>query len=156
MSCEKHTAGLAVDFITLAYTPIGNAIWGVLDEYRDAEKHSLKEYDLVCDVLQKVEEAVSKCTFTGWTPCLVEKPKELVPVNVTWVNRKPASYYEHIKDKPFTATAIYYKGKWYWWSVFCEDLLKETGSNDVDLVDESIEIIAWMPLLKPYGEGDQE
>ena len=63
MSCEKHKAGLAVDCIKLEQTPIEKAIWSVLDEYRDAEKHSLKEWDFVCDVLQKVEEAVSKCTF---------------------------------------------------------------------------------------------
>lgn len=51
MSYEKHKAGLAVDCMKLEQTPIEKAIWSVLDEYRDAEKHSLKEWDFVCDVL---------------------------------------------------------------------------------------------------------
>lgn len=89
-----------------------------------------------------------------WIPCSEgNMPEELVPVNVTWVNREPASYYEHIKDKPFTATAIYYKGEWYWWSAVCEDRLNDTGSNVVDLLHPSIEIVAWMPL-PPAFKGE--
>ena len=90
-----------------------------------------------------------------WVPCSLMLPEELVPVNVTWVNRKPASYYEHIKDKPFTATAIHYKGEWYWWSAVCEDLLSETGHNVVDLVHPSIEIVAWQTLPEPYKESEE-
>lgn len=41
-----------------------------------------------------------------WTPCSERLPEELVPVNITWVNHEPESYYEDIKDKPFSATGI--------------------------------------------------
>ena len=89
-----------------------------------------------------------------WIPCSERLPEELVPVNVTWVNRKPEIYYEHIKDKPFTATAIYYKREWYWWSAICEDLLSETGHNVTDLLHPSIEIVAWQTLPEPYKESE--
>ena len=91
-----------------------------------------------------------------WIPCRDRLPDELVPVNVTWINRKPEIYYEEIKDKPFTATAIYHKGKWYWWSAYCEDLIREFGKNDADLVDKYIDIIAWQPLPKSYEEKEEE
>lgn len=91
-----------------------------------------------------------------WTPCSERLPEELVPVNVTWVNRKPASYYEQIKDKPFTATAVYFKQNWYWWSATCEDILAEYGHSCADLVLDGIEVVAWMPLPEPYKVGDQE
>lgn len=70
-------------------------------------------------------------------------------VNVAWVNRKPAPYYSHIKDKPFEASAVCFHGEWYWWSVFCEDLLSEYGRNDADRIDDGIEIIAWSEI-KPF------
>ena len=104
---------------------------------------SMHDFELWLEEQPKVGE---------WTPCSVDKPKELVAVNVTWVNRKPASYYEHIKDKPFTSTAIYYRGKWYWWSVICTDILAEYGRYVTEEVDKDVEIIAWMPLPEPYKE----
>lgn len=90
-----------------------------------------------------------------WIPVSERLPDELVAVNVTWVNRKPTSYYEHIKDKPFTATAMYCNEKWFWWSSICEDILAEYGRNDAEMVDEYVEILAWMPLPEPYKEGEQ-
>lgn len=89
-----------------------------------------------------------------WIPCSERPPENMKPVNITWVNRDPVSYYTHIKDKPFTATGIYFKGKWYWYSAICEDILEEYEENDIDVVDDSIEITAWRPLPEPYeGEG---
>lgn len=85
-----------------------------------------------------------------WIPCSERLPENMEPVNITWVNRDPVSYYMHIKDKPFTATGIYYKGKWYWWSSTCDDILCEYGQNEIDEVDGGIEIVAWMPLPEPY------
>lgn len=91
-----------------------------------------------------------------WIPCSVELPKDLVTVNVTWINRKPARYYAHIKDKPFTATGILYNGKWFWWSTYTEDLLSWYGGDKADEVDEDIEITAWMPMPEPYGSDINE
>ena len=89
-----------------------------------------------------------------WIPVSERMPEDLEEVNVTWVNRNPESYYESIKDKPFTATAVYYKGKWYWWSAYARDLLAEYGERcSVGLLHEAIEITAWMPLPSPYQKG---
>ena len=91
-----------------------------------------------------------------WIPVTERLPENNDPVNVTWVNRKPEFYYSEIKDKPYTATAIYFRGKWFWYSCVIEDWLAEYGSNESFLanlqeaVDRDIEITAWMPLPEPY------
>ena len=87
-----------------------------------------------------------------WIPCSDRPPEDLEEVNVTWVNHDPEPYYDFIKDKPFTASAVYYKGKWYWYSSTCRDLLAEYGRNPYQEIDDGIEIIAWMPLPEPYQE----
>lgn len=86
-----------------------------------------------------------------WIPCSERLPENMEPVNITWVNRDPEPYYMNIKDKPFTATGIYFNGKWYWWSSTCDDILCEYGQNEIDEVADGVDIIAWMPLPKPYG-----
>lgn len=87
-----------------------------------------------------------------WIPCSERPPEELEPVNVVCVNHNPEPYYQNIKDVPQKATAVYYRGKWYWWSCVCEDLLAESGRNEVDLVDGDIEITHWQPLPEPPKE----
>lgn len=92
-----------------------------------------------------------------WIPCSERLPEDLEPVNITWVNHEPEPYYHDIKDKNFIATGIHYRGQWYWYSTTCADYLGEYGSNDIDLVDDAIEIVAWMPLPEPYRkEGEAE
>ena len=85
-----------------------------------------------------------------WIPVSEGLPEDLEPVNITWVNHEPEPYYHDIKDKNFVATGIHYRGKWYWYSTTCADYLGEYGSNEIDLVDDAIEIVAWMPLPEPY------
>lgn len=87
---------------------------------------------------------------SGWISAKDRKPKQCVPVNVTWINRNPESYYADLKGVPFTSTAVYYKDKWFWYSSTCVDYLKEYGKCDWDLVDEDIAITAWMPLPEPW------
>ena len=93
---------------------------------------------------------------TKWIPCSERLPEDNVPVNITWVNRKPEYYYKHIKDVPFTATGVFFQEKWYWYSSTIEDYLAEYGRAEWDEIEESmhksIEVIAWMPLPKPYTE----
>ena len=48
------------------------------------------------------------------------------------------------------------RGEWYWYSVVCEDYLKEYGYYEPDVVDDEIEITAWMPLPEPYRESEEE
>lgn len=90
-------------------------------------------------------------TVNEWIPVSERLPEDLQPVNIVWVNHDPAIYYEHIKDKPLTATGVIYKGKWYWWSQYVEAFLSEYGKDDADEILDGIEIIAWMPI-EPYKE----
>ena len=89
---------------------------------------------------------------TKWIPCSERLPEEIDAVNITWVNRNPPTYYEHIKDKEFNGTAHYFHGKWYWYSSTTLDYLKEYGESEWDKMDEDIDVIAWMPLPEPYKE----
>ena len=103
-------------------------------------------FDIVVEILKQEAE---RCN-SGWILCSERFPDECVPVNVTWINRNPESYYAKIKDVPFSATAVYYNSKWYWYSSTCIDYLTEYGKNDFDLVDKDIDIIAWMELPSAY------
>ena len=87
----------------------------------------------------------------GWIPVSSGKlPDTNEAVNITWVNRKPPSYYADKKDKPFTATGHYHNGRWYWYSCVCKDYLDEYGDSIGDRMDGDIEVIAWQPLTAPY------
>ena len=91
-----------------------------------------------------------------WIPVSERLPEDCVPVNVTWINRNPDPYYKDIKDVPFANSAVYCNGKWYWWSSVCVEYLEEYGEYSIDLVDEGIDIVAWMPLPEPYRESEEE
>lgn len=93
---------------------------------------------------------------TRWILVSEKLPEDLEPVNITWVNHNPESYYADIKDKPFTATGVYYNGQWYWYSTLCTDILKTYGHNHDDIIDDDIEITAWMPLPLPYKAESEE
>jgi hypothetical protein len=73
-------------------------------------------------------------------------PEERALVNVVWVNRAPEPYYKKIKGVPFSGTACFYRGRWYWDSPVVLDLLAEYGEDEIDLVDEAVEVTHWMPL----------
>lgn len=109
--------------------------------------------------LRKAEEKIEAAPTIDpmkWTPVSERLPEDLEEVNVTWINHNPEPYYNFIKDKPFTATAVYYKEKWYWYSSTCADLLAEYGRNPNEEIDDGIEIIAWMPLPGPWeGEANE-
>lgn len=81
-----------------------------------------------------------------WIPVEERLPEERVLVNVLWVNRDPEPYYEKIKGIPFSDTACFYGGRWYWDSPVLLDYLAEYGEDEFDLVDDAVEITHWMPL----------
>ena len=93
---------------------------------------------------------IHKAEQSKWIPVSERLPRDLEPVNITWINHNPENYYENIKDKPYTATALRANCRWYWWSTRCVDILKEYGRDELNEVDYGIEIIAWMPLPEPY------
>ena len=97
---------------------------------------------------QATKQATSNYT-SEWIPVSERLPEELVAVNVTWINRCPENYYMHIKDKPFTDTAVLYQGEWYWWDSTIIDYLSECGTCISGVVNKSIDILAWQPLPEP-------
>ena len=133
---------------------VNEYIKAVVKELEKIEQHCLDMSDwqgqsAICEAIEIVKQEAEKCN-SGWILCSERFPDECVPVNVTWINRNPEPYYAKIKDVPFSATAVYYNGKWYWYSSTCIDYLTEYGKNDFDLVDKDIDIIAWMELPSAY------
>ena len=108
------------------------------------------DIDDILELNKIVIEALEKQAASEWIPVSERLPEDLVAVNVTWINRCPENYYMHIKDKPFTDTAILYKGEWYWWDSTIIDYLSEFGTCISGIVDKSIDILAWRPLPEPY------
>jgi len=90
-----------------------------------------------------------------WIPTSEKLPDELAEVNVTWENTEPAPYYDFVKGHRFTGTAVYFRGRWYWYSAVCVDYLREYGFSPNDEMDDAIKVLAWMPLPEPYQEGEQ-
>lgn len=123
----------------------GRELWA--DKPTEVQNEDIANF---CRDLGLVREALER---TRWIPCSERLPQEIVPVNVVWVNHLPAPYYEEIKDVPQSGTAVYCNGNWYWDSDVCEDVLREYGENDADLIDEGIEITHWQPLPEPPKKG---
>ena len=116
------------------------------------EKFAKTEYGGYLDM---AISALEKQEWERWIPVTKRLPETTDPVNVTWANNDPVSYYEDIRGKRFTATACYHRGKWWWYSAVCQDLLDEYGKSCMDdEIDEAIEILAWRPLPEPYTEEE--
>ena len=136
---------------------VNEYIKAVVEELEDLEIHFDNDYFssnievmiVKNEAIEIVKQEAERCN-SGWILCSERFPDECVPVNVTYINRNPEPYYAKIKDVPFSATAVYYNGKWYWYSSACVDYLTEYGKNDFDLVDKDIDIIAWMELPSAY------
>lgn len=96
-----------------------------------------------------------KGKFGEWIPCSAGMPEDLQEVAVTFLNHDPVYYYKNIKDVPMTAFAVYFKNKWYWWTSTAKDFLSEYGDFPMYLIDDSIEITAWMPMPEPYKGGNK-
>ena len=114
------------------------------------------------NLLDRAAETIERLTAENtalrekqrWIPVTERPPEERVLVNVVWVNRVPEPYYKKIKGVPFSDTACFYRGRWYWDSPAVLDLLAEYGEDELDLVDEAVEITHWMPLPEaPEGNN---
>lgn len=129
-----------------------------INELNDMLAFEIDEFGEVPETEEAVDMAIKalKESKTGkWVPVSERLPENLIPVNITWVNHNPAPYYAGIKDKPFTATGVYFNWQWYWWSTLCTDILAEYCHNYDDVIDDDIEIIAWQPLPEPYKEAGE-
>lgn len=124
-----------------------------LEENKSFDGYNIKSIcmSVIAEILDLIQDQPK---VDEWIPCSERLPEDLMTVNVTWVNRKPQTYYSYIKDKPFVNTALRFNGKWYWWSVVTEDVLREYGESVMDAIDNGIEVIAWQPLPEPYSSGD--
>lgn len=110
-----------------------------------------------CLVIEEFDALPSAEAVQWWIPCSERLPEDLEAVNVTWVNHNPPVYYQYTKDVPSADTAVYYRGVWYWWDSTICDVLGEYGEKcGAEQIDKDIEILAWMPLPKPYKGGDTE
>ena len=127
-----------------------------LDQHRYLNTCGRKSLEESNEAIDMAIEALSADAVQGWIPCSEGLPDDLAEVNVTWVNHDPEPYYDFVKDKPASASAVFYKGKWFWYSSVCVDILAEYGKNDTDEVDNAIEILAWMPLPEPYKAESEE
>ncbi len=97
-----------------------------------------------------LSDFLEKYFIPRWIPVSKGLPEDIKPVQITWKNNDPETYYQDIKGKHFTGTAHYKDGKWYWYSDVTEDLLAEYGRCDRYEFDSAIEVVAWMPMAEPY------
>ena len=97
-----------------------------------------------------LSDFLEKYFIPRWIPVSEDLPKDIKPVQITWKNNDPETYYQDIKGKHFTGTAHYKDGKWYWYSDVTKDLLAEYGRCDRYELDSAIEVVAWMPMAEPY------
>lgn len=116
--------------------------------------HSLNEPRavLINEALDLAIKALEERPQGEWISVKKRLPEELEPVNITWINHEPEPYYKEIKDKPFTATGVYFNGQWYWWSTLCTDTLAEYSHNFDDVINTAIEVTAWQPLPEPFTQ----
>ena len=103
-------------------------------------------------ILEEIEKAPTIDAVPAWIPVTERLPEDGAAVNVTWVNHSPSIYYQHLKDKPQTATGVYCRRKWYWWSNVVQDYLAEYGEWGFDEMDDAIEVTHWMPIPEPPKE----
>lgn len=147
-----------------------DSLWKALYEYEDkTEKQFMESEELdvgdwiqhrifvqnMSDIDRQTILNLPSVEQQQWIPVAEGLPEDLEEVNVTWVNHAPEQYYDFIKDKHFTGSAVYYKGSWYWSSPTCVDILMEYGRNEMDKMDDDIEVVAYMPLPEPWkGASD--
>ena len=109
-----------------------------------------------CNTQRAIDAVNALPSAQRWIPTSKKLPDELAEVNVTWENTEPEPYYDFIKGHYFTGTAVYFRGRWYWYSAVCVDYLREYGFSPNDEMDDAIKVIAWMPLPEPWrGEQDE-
>lgn len=121
----------------------------------DVKKHpnymmGFGEAYYICREMIDRDNEKDMTSIPRWIPVSEDLPEDIKPVQITWKNNDPETYYQDIKGKHFTGTAHYKDDKWYWYSDVTEDLLAEYGRCDRYEFDSAIEVVAWMPMPDPY------
>lgn len=60
--------------------------------------------------------------------------------------------YGDIGEIQFSGAAVFYNDNWYWYSELTQAILWKYGKCEDMLIDDAIEITAWMPFPEPYKE----
>lgn len=68
------------------------------------------------------------------------------PVNIVWMNTSQEPWFKSIRNKPFVATAYYYRGTWWWFSKMCGVHLREYGESEIERMADEIVVTHWMPI----------
>ena len=89
-----------------------------------------------------------------WISVKERLPDDLTACIVTYVNHNPESYYEDIKDIPFTGVMVYRCGNWNWYSDVTEDILAEYPECERYRINDALEVTHWMYLPKPAGSEE--
>ena len=113
------------------------------------------EWEYPLDYYVALDETIKELKHDGWILTKDKLPDTDDAFIVTWVNHNPESYYAEIKDVPFIGFAYYQRGRWYWYSATCLDVIREYGDSPYDRVQADIEIVAWMETPRPYREEDK-
>lgn len=123
-----------------------------IGELRELKYMFQRRYDKYPACLEEAIDYIYRAP--RWIPVSEGMPDDLEEVNITFTNLAPEPYYDFIKGKRFTGSAVFYKGEWYWYSSVTVDVLKEYGRYESEKIDEGIKIIAWQPLPEPYKEEE--
>jgi len=123
-----------------------------IDEAIDILRHIAGSYGDVSKYHNAISIAIAALERDRWISVEERLPEDNEAVNIVWINRSPVIYYQDIKDKPQSATGVYYLGQWYWWSAVVQDYLAEYGKWDCDKMDDAIEVTHWRALPEPPKE----
>lgn len=130
---------------------VDHDMWDCPYMIADSMKQAADAIEDLIAALTASNEVIAK-NKPKWISVEERLPEENKAVNIVWINRSPVIYYQDIKDIPQSATGVYYKGQWYWWSAVVQDYLAEYGKWEFDKMDDAIEVTHWMPLPEPPRE----
>lgn len=118
--------------------------WMPSDPCGIEEKEFPFETDLVASLIMEIKEAPTIEQPT-WIPCSERMPEEKDAGILKKLGTSKRSDYVlatvEVKNERMTVTACTYDGVWDW---------------NMKYAFPNYEVIAWMPLPKPYKEGEKE